>query len=223
MGDSVIKGLPLNSDHFGQEPFMEEGVHWRHDDEAISLLSGCFEFFIGSKVYSSVPLHYALAYNREEGLQFMRSLRAHEPIFVGGDGNEEELVSLVLGASEFLRVPQRSAYGRIDEIYPQLVDAIARKSNEANSLPCTAGEGKLGSERNKSGHLTVIVLSCGSLSKIISKRLHQEKSLGDLYIFDLGSVIDVFAGRDGWTWVRKAGIDARAIQEMMDALSLKNE
>jgi hypothetical protein len=196
-GEGVIKGLPLHSDIFGKECFMEEGVHWRDDNDAISLLSGCFEYFTGSKIYSPVPLHYLMVYEKNLAISFLKEIKAKSPIFVGGEQNQFSIINDVVGASDFIKVPDQNAYKKIAEVEKALRKAIVSKNSD----------------------FTVVVFSCGVLAKALSKRLWEANDLGDLYLFDLGSVIDVFHGRDRWTWVKKSGIDKFYIDDFISQIS----
>ena len=196
-GDGVIKGLPLHSDIFGTEEFMEEGVHWRKDDEVVRLLSGCFEYFIGTNIYSSVPIHYLMVYEKDLVISFLREIKAQSPIFVGGEHNSSSVIKDVIGATEFITVSDQSAYEDIAAVEKTLRSSIASRGSD----------------------FTVVVFSCGVLAKALSKRLWLASDLGTLYLFDLGSVIDVFHGRDGWTWVRKSGISKAYLNEFIRQIS----
>jgi len=196
-GKGVIKGLPIHSDKFGKEAFMEEGVHWRRDKDAVSLLSGCFEYFIGSRIYSSVPVHYLMVHERGLVLEYFKELKSHNPVFVGGEHNDATIIEKVVGASEILKVSARHAYKDIDRIEKDLRKIIDSRSSDFH----------------------VVIFSCGVLAKALSKRLWLSNDLGTLYLFDLGSVIDVFHGRDEWTWVRKAEIDKVYIESFIEQVN----
>lgn len=196
-GEGVIKGLPLHSDIFGKECFMEEGVHWRNDNDVISLLSSCFEYFIGSKIYSAVPIHYLMVYEKHLAISFFKEIKARSPIFVGCEQNDISIINNVVGASEFIKVSDKSAYKEIAEVEKALRKAIISRNSD----------------------FTVVVFSCGVLAKALSKRLWQANDLGKIYLFDLGSVIDVFHGRDKWTWVKKSGINKAYIDDFINQIS----
>lgn len=196
-GAGVVKGLPIHSDKFGKETFMGDGVHWRPDKDATDLLSGCFEYFIGSRIYSSVPIHYLMVYERGLVLDFFKELKIHRPIFVGGEHNDTTIVEKVVGASDIIKVPARNAYKGIDDIEKNLRKIIKIKNSDFN----------------------VVIFSCGVLAKALSRRLWLSDDLGALYLFDLGSVIDVFHGRDDWTWVRKAELDKVYIESFINKLN----
>jgi hypothetical protein len=53
----------------------------------------------------------------------------------------------------------------------------------------------------------VIVFSCGMSSRILIDRIHR---LGkNIYLFDLGSIVEVFLGDSKWLWVQKSGKSLR--------------
>ena len=159
-GAGVVKAAPLHSLKYGHEEFMGPGVHLRPNEEVDELLAGCFQFFIGSLIYSPVALHYRLVYHPEEAIQFFKELRRHRPIFVGNEANDPRIVSQLLGAGEFVRTPSRDAYEKIDSIESSVQSALARRGRRFD----------------------VVVTASGASSKVLAKRLRESRS--GLYLFD---------------------------------------
>lgn len=196
-GAGMMKALPLNSERFGLELGMEPGVHARPDHEAETLLSGCFEYFIGQPVWSAVALHYAIAFTPDSAVSYLHALRERRPIFVAGKHNDTPEVKEVLNYRKFIDVPSQDAYDSADRILPILMSAILE---DGEDFPC-------------------VVFSCGPLANVLAEKLWNSREISEIYISDLGSVMDVFSGRDGWTWVKRANIDRSRREQLIREIS----
>ena len=191
-GPDVIKALPLHSKKFGADDNMGPGEHMWSDDYANQMLMGTFEYFIGSKIWSPVAIHYCMVYRPDLAKLFFAEIGAHEPIFVGGQHNDSPVIEKLLGSRAIVRTPSKDAYCEIDRIYGEITS--------------------LAEARNK--EFDVIVFSCGMSSRILIDQLHR---LGkNLYLFDLGSIVELFRGNSQWLWVKKSGKSLRDWQEFMD-------
>jgi hypothetical protein len=194
-GEGVVKSIAIHSKKFGIDDYMEPGIHERPDWEAERFLLLSYKYFIGSPIYSPVALHYQIIYNRSAAIRFFNILRSFEPIFVGSNNNQTDIVKSSLNSNVFIKTPHRSGYDEVDRIESEIVRAL--------------------DVRGKS--YDVVVFSCGSTAKSLIKRLYLD-SERDLFLFDLGSVIDLFHGRMAWTWVRKSGIDQNYIDAFLNEL-----
>lgn len=176
---------------------MEPGVHARPDHEAETLLSGCFEYFIGQPVWSAVALHYAVAFAPDSAVGYLQALREHRPIFVAGKHNDTPEVREVLNYRKFIDVPSQDAYESADSIFQTLMSAILEDRAD----------------------FPVVVFSCGPLANVLAEKLWNSRATSKIYISDLGSVMDVFSGRDGWTWVKRANINKSRREQLVREIS----
>jgi hypothetical protein len=191
-GQDVIKALPLHSKKFGADEHMGPGEHMWSDDYANQMLMGTFEYFIGSKIWSPVAIHYCMVYRPDLAKLFFAEIGAHEPIFVGGQHNDSLVLEKLLGSRAIIKTPSRDAYSEIDRIYGEVISLVETRSKD----------------------FEVIVFSCGMSSRILIDRLHR---LGkNLYLFDLGSILELFRKGTQWLWVKKSGKSLRDWQEFMD-------
>ena len=181
-GVGILKSIPIHSNLFGYDEGMKEGEHFQSDQIAKLLLALTYNYFVGCQIYSPVALHYALVYNKVQAKQFFSLLRNKEPLFVGGEFNEPEIVKSLLGATDIITTPAKNAYTKIDSIYADIIKKLDERANEFD----------------------VVILSCGSTAKLLTLRLLNNNR--NIFIFDLGSVIDVFHGRDSWAWVKQSGL-----------------
>jgi hypothetical protein len=184
-GPDVIKALPLHSKKFGADDNMGPGEHMWGDDFANQMLMGSFEFFIGSQIWSPVAIHYCMVHRQDLAKLFFAEIGAHEPIFVGGAHNNSIILEQLLGSRAIIKTPSRDAYSEIDRIYDETISLANARDKEFD----------------------VIVFSCGMSSRILIDRIHR---LGkNIYLFDLGSIVEVFLGDSKWLWVQKSGKSLR--------------
>lgn len=179
-GKGVIKSIPIHSEKYGFENGMAPGSHLQSDKIADILLSLCAEYFVGSIIYSPVALHHSLIHEIDLSKAFFKELKKQCDLFVGSEKNDLVVVNKLLSPNAFIKTPPRDAYSEIDNIFNKVGEYI---------LSC-----------NTESFIT-IVFSCGTTAKILMKRIRNAYPTRKFYLFDLGSVIDVFHGRDDWTWV----------------------
>lgn len=172
-----LKALAIHSDQFGLEPHMTDGVHRWPDRKAKKLLFLCYEHFIGQRIYSAVALHYALVYQRGMAVEFLMSIGEHRPIFVGGEHNSEDVIRRLFNASALVKTPSRNGYAAIDRVESELINEIEARN----------------------GRYTVVVLACGASGKALIGRLYGKYK--NLFMFDAGSIVEVFQGETKWLWV----------------------
>lgn len=191
-GSDVMKALPLHSKKFGADEHMGPGEHMWSDDFASQMLMGTFEFFIGSKIWSPVAIHYCIVYRPDLAKLFFAEIGAHDPIFVGGQHNDSLVSEKLLGSGTIVETPSKNAYLEIDRIYSEIINLAEARGRKFD----------------------VIVFSCGMSSRILIDRLHR---LGrNIYLFDLGSIVELFRANSQWLWVKKSGKSLEDWEEFMD-------
>lgn len=197
-GERVIKSLAINSEAFGIEEFMEYGIHQVPNHQAEKLLCNSYEFFIGNEIYSPVALHYQIVYNKRYATDFLRMLRDFQPIFVGSEKNSPEVIKSLLDTTDIVRTSHRDTYDKIDEIENEIMELLNKRNSKYD----------------------VVIFSCGATAKSLIKRLYLNYDK-PVFLFDMGSVIDLFHGRMQWTWVKKSGIDVSYLNSIIKDLEIK--
>ncbi|UOE80918.1 GT-D fold domain-containing protein [Vibrio splendidus] len=187
VGSEVYKTLPIHSKIFGFDKGMKEGVHLQSDRVSLELLGLSYRCFENNKIYSPVFLHHLLVEDPTSFIHFMKQISKLRPIFVGGEQNNIEILSRLMNVSCFIKTPSRNAYDSIDEIETEIQETIYRQKSK------------------------LVVFACGGTAKILTKRLHGK----GLQLFDIGSVIDVFHGRDNWDWVKISDIDSKYTEDLL--------
>jgi hypothetical protein len=196
--DNVIKSLAINSEKFGIEEFMEYGIHQVPNFQAEKLLCNSYEFFIGNEIYSPVALHYEVVYNKQHATEFLRMLRSFQPIFVGSEQNSPKVIKSLLDTTDIVQTSHRDTYDEIDRIENQIIELLSKRNSKYD----------------------VVIFSCGATAKALIKRLYLNYNK-PVFLFDMGSVIDLFHGRMQWTWVKKSGIDAAYLDSIIKDLEQK--
>lgn len=191
----VFKSLAINSTKYGSESGMGPGIHERPDQEAERILLNSYEFFIGSKVYCPVALHHQLITNPYYSVRFMCLLREHKPIFIGSENNDQNIISDLLDSKLFIKASHVNNYASVDDIESKVLLEIERNSLDYE----------------------VIVFSCGVSAKALINRLYRRVER-PVFLFDLGSVVDLFHGRTSWTWVKKSGRDDDYISALLQKI-----
>ena len=194
--DNAIKSLAINSKKFGIEEYMEYGIHEVPNFQAEKILLNTYEFFIGNQIYSPVALHYQIVYNKQYAIEFLRMLRSFHPTFVGSEQNSPEILKSVLDSTDIVQTLHRNTYEQIDKLENQIVELLKKRNLDYD----------------------IVVFSCGATAKALIKRIYLNYNK-PVFLFDMGSVIDLFHGRTQWTWVKKAGIDSSYLDSIVEALS----
>lgn len=190
-GPDVMKALPLHSKKFGADEHMGPGEHMWSDDFASQMLLGAFEFFVGTKIWSMVAVHYSMVYNPDLAKLFFAEIGTHQPIFVGGKHNDSFILEQLLGSTAIVKTPSKDAYSEIDRIYGDIVELVEARGRDFD----------------------VVIFSCGMSSRVLIDRLHRTGR--NLFLFDLGSVLELFRNETQWLWVKKSGKSLSDWQEFM--------
>jgi len=196
--ENVIKSLAINSMRFGVEESMEYGIHQVPNHQAEKLLCNSYEFFIGNEIYSPVALHYEIIYNKQYATDFLRVLRSFQPIFVGSKKNSPEILKSLFDTTDIVQTSHLNTYDKIDEIESQIIKLL----------------------RERNSKYDVVVFSCGATAKALIKRLYLKYNK-PIFLFDMGSVVDLFHGRMLWTWVKKSGVDTAYLDSIIKDLEQK--
>ncbi|WP_350432819.1 hypothetical protein ABIS04_05300 [Shewanella sp. H8] len=180
-GDDIIKSIPIHSIKYGYDVGMKTGSHLQSDRVADVLLSLCAKYFIGTKIYSPVALHHCLIHEIELTTKFFKELKTRCNVFIGSDANNDIILNELLSPQKIIKTLPRDAYSQINNVFKEIDDYLIKVKTEK---------------------IITIVFSCGTTAKILMKRIRDKYPEKEFYLFDLGSVIDVFHGREDWTWVR---------------------
>jgi len=181
-GEGVIKSLAIHSKKFGIEEFMGPSIHQQTDKKAGRLLSNGFKYFTGNLIYSPVALHYQIVYHPEHAVEFFKFIRSFSPIFVGSENNNKEIVRKLLNTDSIVETLHRNTYTNIASIEDEILNLLCRRNLDYD----------------------VVIFSCGATAKALIKRIYNNYDK-PVFLFDLGSVVDLFHGRDDWSWVRLSG------------------
>ncbi|MEZ9317412.1 hypothetical protein AB4188_18055, partial [Vibrio lentus] len=65
-----------------------------------------------------------------------------------------------------------------------------------------------------------VLLSCGPIAKILIKRILISKEY-NVFMLDLGSVVDVFHGRKDWAWFAESGVSEDYIHSISEEVRTK--
>lgn len=192
----VLKSLAIHSRKFGMDENMKPGIHERPNWEAERFLLGCYKYFIGNQIFSPVALHYQVIYNKDNAIKFLRILKSFNPIFVGSEQNNPEILNSLLGSEDFIKTLHRHTYSQIDKIELEIVNKLKERDKDFD----------------------VIIFSSGVSSKAIIKRLYLNYDK-PIFLFDMGSVVDLFHGRMMWTWVKESGISKEYLESILKELN----
>lgn len=195
--NNVIKSLAINSEKFGIEKHMEFGIHQVPNHQAEKILCNSYEFFIGSKIYSPVALHYEIIYNKQYATELLKLIRNFQPIFVGSEQNSPKVLKSLLNTIDIVQTSHRNTYDKIDKIENEIVELLNKRNLNYD----------------------VVVFSCGVTAKALIKRIYLNYNNKPIFLFDMGSVVDLFHGRMQWTWVKKSGIDSKYLDSIMQDLN----
>jgi len=191
-GPGIIKSLMIHSDRFGKSEGMGPGTHWNTDEWAERLLSRCFEYFIGEKIYSHAALAYAAVYDQKYALDFLKFLKSLNPIFVGNGQYQPQLLERLFGKTVFIPTPPKDAYLNINQIENQTVQAIKQRARPFD----------------------VVVMALGPTSNILQMRLITKHRL-PVFLFDYGSLLSAFAGNISRVWMAPEGVSQINWEELL--------
>ena len=194
-GDGIVKCLPLYSEKFGYEKGMAPGIHFAPDDWAANILSRCYKYFIGDRIYSHVALSYLLVFQRAAGVQFLKFLKSFNPIFVGNEDVPKRIVHSLFGETQHIKTPSKASFSQIDRIEKETLDAISALNR----------------------NYTVVVVAMGCSGRILQKRILQSGK--PVFLFDFGSALDAICGWNTRAWIDLCGINESFWEDILKELS----
>lgn len=186
---SVLKSIPIHSARYGFSKNMSVGSHLQTDRDAKILLALTHKHINQPDIPSSVPFHYMIQNEPDLFVKFLAQLRSYNSLFFGSSKNSSHVLSKVLSPDKFLTVPHRNAYSSADDIYQSIEKFIIA---------------------DESGY-PIIIGSAGALTKVIFKRLALQYPDNKFALIDLGSVIDIFHGRNDWSWAKNSEVNINYI------------
>lgn len=190
-GNNILKGLPLNSPRFsGVYPGMRPGVHASDDAWSENLLSRCYPYFIGYKIYSSVALAYISVFNQDLAIKFLRHLRLTNPIFVGNEKTPPDLIYKLFDTKIHVKTPSQDSFSAIDQV-----------------------ENSLRGELEKKTEFQVVVLAMGCSGRILQKRIYNAGY--NVFLFDFGSLLDALCGWNTRAWIELCSFDNEKFLEKL--------
>lgn len=179
-GNNLYKCLPIHSNKFGKEPDMKPGYHSASDKWAISILHKCFEYFIGQKIYSHVALSYIAVSDDEYTVKFLNKIKSLNPIFIGNKDIKINIIQKILSARSHIKTDPKFSYGDIDRIEQESLKVIESSNDD----------------------FILIVIAMGCAGRVLQKRL-LTKTKKNIFIFDFGSLLDIFNGDETRAWMSK--------------------
>lgn len=183
-GNGILKCLPLHSLKFGMEDGMKPGVHLGSNEWAENILRRCYEYFVGDKIYSAVALAYLAVFNRDYTVDFLKTLRNYNPIFVGNENIDTEVIKSLFGQTVHIKTKSDNAFDTIDDVEIRTCEAI----------------------KSRKESYQIIVLAMGCSGRVLQKRLLLNKDNGDVFIFDFGSLMDAFCNWNTRAWIELANL-----------------
>jgi hypothetical protein len=192
-GNHIYKCLAIHSDFFGYEEGMVLGNHKNTDKLALKLFTDSFLFFVGSKIYSPVALHFISTIDPLRANSFLKTLKIHTRIFVGNESIEPDYIKLLFGKdTTHIKTPSRNAYNDIERIEKQTIDVI-NKSNK---------------------DFFVICVAMGCSGRPFMKRIWTRGA--NVFLFDFGSLLDGIVGNKSRQWLKLNEIDYGLLLKELD-------
>jgi len=193
-GENVMKAIPLHNKKLGTiEPGMFIGNH-EHTLKYCILFLELLKPFWGKirNAYSHPALHYFAIYRQREFVQFCKLIKKHKCIFVGNKDIPLNIVKTLFGKKcKFVPTPPKNAYDKIKRIEKECLEKATNNNNE----------------------YTIIVTAMGIGSKALQKRIW--KKLDNVFLLDLGSLIDYFCGWKTRQWIEDTKLDRKKILRML--------
>lgn len=185
-GAGIMKCLMLHSQQFGLWPSMKPGIHEVSDVYASELLSECYQYFIGTPIYSPIALAYCAVFDRLIAIDFLKFLKDQALIaFVGNQDVPESVLTQLFGKVARIPTPVRNSYLEIDRIEQDI-------------------RGVLDVHPEKFG---VVIIAMGCAGRVLIKRIYNQGY--NVFLFDFGSLLDAFCGWDTRTWIEICPTDVR--------------
>jgi len=181
-GEFIFKSLSIHSKLYGYEKEMYEGNHLVSDNMASFLLSNTFPYFIGSKIYSPISLHYTSTYYPEKANLVLKIIKKNCILFIGNESTPANIINKLFGDVQHVKTPYKDAYSKIDEI-------------ETNAVIALENQVEFG----------VVVVAMGCSGRPLMKRLYQRGF--NIFLFDFGSLLDGICGNKTRLWLEKERIN----------------
>lgn len=176
----IHKGLSIHSKLFGFEQGMMDGVHLLSDNNALKYLSATYRLIDLNRIYTPVALHQLATINPIECINFLRFLKATNPIFVGNEAIKPDLIEKLFGGIH-IKTPSHDSYNEIDRTENDLIKVLKTKEND----------------------FQVVVVAMGCPGRILQKRILKKGY--NVYLFDFGSLLDAFNDHNSRAWIRLTG------------------
>jgi hypothetical protein len=187
-GDNIFKSLSIHSETYGFETEMYEGNHLVSNELASNLIIYTLPFFIGTKVFSPISLHYSATYYPHVANSFLKVLKSYTILFVGNESVPPQIVERIFGSIPHIKTPSKNAYKEINQI----------ESEVDNILKYWKGFG-------------VVVIAMGCSGRPLMKRLY--KSGYNIFLFDFGSLLDGICGKNTRAWLELEPINYNILLE----------
>ena len=172
---NYIKAIAINMPH---EKGMSDGVFANFSFNT-KLENYILDFFndISLSFYNPITFHYLSVFKPKLVFNFFNKyIRPKKKMFIGST-NQDIAEKLYGKINHYINVPPKSAYSNIDEWWPNV--------------------------ENNCSDVDIIIVSAGSATKVVAKRLWN-KNL-NIQLFDFGSIIDAVDGKVTRTWIRLVG------------------
>lgn len=183
-GKGIMKGLGLHSKKFGMLPNMSPGMHELSDEVAVHLLANCYQYFIGTPIYSSIALPYLAVYDPSTAIDFLKFLKGQNPVlFIGNEQVPNDILTKLFGSIARVNTPSQNSYERIDHIADSSINSLSKQG---------ASYG-------------VVIIAMGCSGRPLAKRIYH--SGANVFTFDFGSLLDAFCGWNTRTWIGMSEID----------------
>lgn len=188
-GDYIHKSLPINSNIFGFENKMTDGLNLVRDIDALKYLSVTYKDINLKQIFSTVALHHLSTINSAYCIAFLKFLKSKNPVFVGNHNIDKNIVDKLFGTIH-IKTPSSNSYNEIDRIEHELIDILDQLND-----------------------FKVIVVAMGCPGRVLQKRIINKGY--NVYLFDFGSLLDAFNGEQTRAWVRLTG----GVNSYMDLLN----
>ena len=189
-GPTILKTLPIYCPEFGGfEPGMLPGYCESPYSWCLDMLRKAKPFWNSEirDVYSHAALLFAANQYPDECIEFLKFLKKSNCcLFIGNQNVPEHIRDLLFGSKcIFIPTAAHSCYRDIDAI----------ERNVLKKIP-------------KDDTYKVIITSMGPTSKALQKRLWSK--LDNVFLFDLGSIMDALCGWNTREWIEVTKFDRNA-------------
>ena len=187
-GPTILKTLPLYCKEFkGYEPGMFPGNHESSYQWCLDILNKVSPFWncAMQDVYSHAALHFAATQYPDYSIDFLKFLKKSNCyIFIGNKNIPKDIIETLFGPNcIFMPTPSEQSYNDIDRIENECLEKIDKNSD-----------------------YKVIITAMGCSGRILQKRLWQK--LGNVFLFDFGSLMDALCGWNTRAWIELTKFDA---------------